>query len=168
MKAILERRSVRSFTSEPVSPQHLQTLLRAAMRAPSARNQQPWEFLVLQNRETLEAITDFHPYAVALKSAPCGILICADRNRVSAHPDTWVMDCSAATQNLLLEAVHLELGAVWLTLHPYPDRLEGVRKLLKLPEHILPLCIVAVGHPEKQPEPMDTFLPERIHYENWD
>lgn len=168
MKEIAARRSVRSFTAEPVSQEHLHALLRAAMRAPSARNQQPWEFLVLRQRETMEAITAVHPYAAALKSASCAILVCADRNRVSAHPNTWVMDCSAATQNLLLEAVHLGLGAVWLTVHPYPDRTEGVRALLKLPEHILPLCLVAVGHPEQVPEPVDTFREEWIHYDNWD
>ncbi len=167
MKEIFQRRSVRSFTEEPLCHEHIQALLKAAMRAPTARNQQPWEFLVLRDREKLKAITTVHPYASALSSAPCAILICADENRISAHPDTWVMDCSAAAQNLLLEAVHLELGAVWLTVHPYPDRLEGVRGVLQLPEHIYPLCIVAVGHPKEIPQPVDTFLPERIHYENW-
>lgn len=168
MKEIDMRRSVRAYTGEPLLRGDVEKLLRAAMCAPTARNQRPWEFIVLEERDCLEKVQSFHPFAAALSSAPCAIVVCADSRRLTAHPDTWVCDCSAAVENLLLEAVHLGLGTVWMAVHPYPDRLAGLRGLLGLPEYILPLCLVAVGHPAcRQPERTDPFQPERIHWGGW-
>lgn len=168
LKEIETRRSIRRFTQSPLTDSQLEQLLRAAMQAPSARNQQPWEFVVVKNRETFEKIVALHPYASPLMTAAAGIVICGDTRR-ELSPGYWVQDCSAATQNLLLEAVHMGLGAVWLGIYPRDDRVEGLAKLLKLPEHVLPLAVVAVGHPDEGVENkfVDRFDPDRIHKEMW-
>jgi nitroreductase/predicted Zn-ribbon and HTH transcriptional regulator len=166
MQAILTRRSIRRFTAEPVSAADLETLLRAAMSAPSANDERPWHFVVLDDRELLDAVPRFHPYAQMLREAPLAILVCADR-RLEQSPGYWVQDCSAATQNLLLAAHARGLGAVWLGVHPRPEREAGARELLKLPEPILPLALVAVGHPAERKLPEDRFSTERVHRNGW-
>jgi len=167
MKEIMERRSVRSYTGQPIPEESLQCLLRAAMRAPSAGNAQPWAFIVIRDRDTLDAIQRFHPYASPLKTAPCAIVVCGDLSR-QIFPDFWVQDCSAATENLLLEAVHLGLGAVWMGLYPMQERVDDMSQLLGLPETVVPLGVIAVGFPAQIPPPMDTFHPEYVHYERWE
>ena len=167
MKEIMERRSVRTYTSQPVPDESLQRLLKAAMRAPSAGNSQPWEFVVIRDRNMLDAIRIFHPYAAALRTAPCAIVVCGNLLR-QIFPGYWVQDCSAATENILLEAVHLGLGAVWMGLHPTQERVSDMSQLLGLPETVVPLCVIAVGFPAQEPSPIDTFHPEYVHFDRWD
>jgi len=167
MKEIMERRSVRAYTSQPVPDESLQRLLKAAMRAPSAGNSQPWEFVVIRDRNTLDAIQTFHPYAAALQTAPCAIVVCGNLPR-QIFPDYWVQDCSAATENILLEAVHLGLGAVWMGLYPMQERVSDMSQLLELPETVVPLCVIAVGFPAQDAPPVDTFHPEYVHFDRWD
>ena len=167
MKEIFERRSIRKFTDEPISQVHLEKLLRAAMRAPSAGNQQPWEFIVVKNKETMKAVQQFHPYARPLDTADCAVVVCGDTRR-QRFQGYWVQDCSAAIQNLLLEAKFLGLGGVWMGVYPMDERVSACSKLFRLPEEVIPLGIVALGHPAEDPEPMDTYLPERVHPEHWD
>jgi nitroreductase len=166
IQAILTRRSIRRFTPEPVSEADLEALLRAAMSAPSAGNERPWHLVVLDDRALLEAVPRFHPYSQMLREAPLAILVCGDR-RLEKHPGFWIQDCSAATQNLLLAAHARGLGAVWLGVHPRPEREAGMRELLQLPEPIVPLALVAVGHPAEQPPPEDRFARERVHRNRW-
>ena len=168
MKEIFERRSIRKYTAEPVSPEQEEKLLRAAMQAPSAGNEQPWEFIVVRDPETLKKMTEGHPYSTPLLGAPLGILICGDVNKQRFNPYAyWVQDCSAAIQNLLLEAQHLGLGAVWMGLHPIKEREDVLIELFGLPEGVIPLGMIAVGHPAQTVEPVDRYLPERVHREKW-
>lgn len=166
MQAILSRRSIRKFTSQPVSDDLIMQLLKAAMNAPSAGNQQPWHFIVVKDRAILDEIPKIHPYAQMLKEAPLAIAICGDMEK-QLHEGYWVQDCSAATENLLLAAHALGLGAVWLGVHPREERVAGLLKLLHIPEKIVPLCVIAIGYPAEEKPPAERFLPERIHYDAW-
>lgn len=168
MKEIFERRSIRKFTGEPVSKADLELILKAAMRAPSACNEQPWEFMVIRNRDTMKKIQQFQRYSQPLNTADLAIVICGNKKRQQfAEYDFWIQDCSAAAQNMLLEAKHIGLGAVWMGLYPIPDWFTQCQAVLELPEYVIPLGIFAIGHPDQNPEPMETYKPERIHYEKW-
>ncbi|NMC53343.1 MAG: nitroreductase family protein [Chloroflexi bacterium] len=167
LELIFSRRSVRHFSNEAVSEEELDVLLRAAMQAPSADNGQPWHFVVIDDREILNAITRFHPFSKALMEAPLAILVCGDV-RLESAPGRWVQDCSAATQNLLLAAHSMGLGAVWLGVQPEPDRIESLRDLVRLPSGVHPLALVAVGRPHGElPPSAERYRPERVHRNRW-
>ena len=166
MKEIFARRSVRKFTEEPVSDAHLEKLLRAAMNAPSACNEQPWEFIILKNRDTFKQIRAFQRFSAPLDTAALAIVVCGDTAR-QRFDGFWMQDCSAATQNILLEAEYLGLGAVWMGLHPIKHWTDKMQALLGLPETIMPLGMIAVGHPAEHPAPADRYLPERVHLDKW-
>jgi len=164
--AIITRRSIRKYSGEPVSREEIQTILRAAMYAPSANNQQPWHFLVIDDVEMMDQITRIHPYASMLKEASFAILICGDES-LELSKGYWAVDCAAATQNLLLAAHGIGLGAVWCGVHPREERKAGLKKLFNLPEHIQPFAVVSIGKPgEEKPVP-ERFKPERIHWNEW-
>ena len=162
LEAIRTRRSVRRYTSEPVSEKDVQVLLEAAMAAPSAANQQAWHFVVIDERVLLDRIPDFHPYCPFIREAPLGIVVCGDLSLDRTDGMFWVQDCSAATENLLLAAHAIGLGAVWLAVYPIDERVQGIRDLLALPEHLVPLNIIAVGHPAEVPPPSHRFDPARV------
>jgi len=163
LEAIFTRRSIRSYTGQPVAPEHVELLLRAAMAAPSAGNQQAWEFVVVDDRHVLDAIPTVHPYAAMCSEAALVIAVCADVTR-ERYQGFWIQDCCAATQNLLLAAHDLGLGAVWLGIDPGGDRSRAIADLLQLPPAVQPLSLVAVGHPRQTREPEDRFQPARIHH----
>jgi nitroreductase len=164
VEAILSRRSIRKYTGETIPEDTLTELLKAAMNAPSAHNGQPWSFVVITERKILDAVPDFHPYASMLKSAPAAIAVCGDSK---ADPLFWEQDCSAATENILLASHALGLGAVWLAIHPYAERVQGIRKMLALPENIVPLCLVSIGHPNEQKPPGQRYDPAKVHRNSW-
>jgi nitroreductase len=166
LEAIFTRRSVRDFKADPVSEDDIKVLLRAGMQAPSAKNEQPWHFIIIDDPDLLQAVPDFHPYAKMLMDAPLAILVCSDR-KLETKRASWLQDCSAATQNILLAAHAMGLGAVWLGIFPDSDRVFGMQELVKLPKDIRPVSLVAVGHPASQPEPADRFKDERIHRNQW-
>ena len=166
LKAIFTRRSVRDFKRDPISEADLQDLLRAGMQAPSARNEQPWHFIVIDDRELLNAINEFHPSAKMLLDAPLAILVCSDR-KLESKRASWLQDCSAATQNILLAAHAKEMGAVWLGIFPDSERVFGMQSLLEMPKDIRPVALVAIGYPASAPEPVDRFNPERVHRNKW-
>lgn len=166
IEAILTRRSVRHFLPQAVPQEMVETLLKCAMHAPSAANAQPWHFVVINDRETLEEVTTFHIAAESLHEAPMAILVCGDE-RLEKRPDRWILDCSAATENILLAAHAMGLGAVWLGIHPDPIRIEGMRQLVELPPEIHPLALVAVGYPAKVPPPINRYRADRVHYNTW-
>jgi len=166
MAAILTRRSVRSYSSRTVEGDQVTTLLKAAMAAPSAGNQQPWQFVIIDDRSVLDAIPEYHEYSAMLKQAPVAVAICGDL-RLETIKGMWVQDCSAATQNLLLAAHATGLGAVWLGIYPHEERVERTKDLLGLPDEVIPLAIVAVGHPAETPPPADRFNESRIHRNTW-
>ncbi len=167
MDVIFQRRSIRKFTAEKVSDELVKKLLQAAMAAPSAGNQQPWEFIVVRDKTTFEKIMQIHPYSSPLKEANVAIVVCGDTFREKKHPGYWVQDCSAATQNILLEAQHLGLGAVWLGVHPVEERVIGLKNIFKLPQSVIPLSIVAIGYPAEQKGPADRFDEAKVRYEKW-
>jgi nitroreductase len=164
--AILTRRSIRRYTGQEVSREILLDLLRAAMSAPSAGNEQPWEFVVIKDRRLLDAIPGFHPYAQMLTEAPAAILVCGDLSR-EKYKGYWVQDCAAATENMLIAVNDKGLGAVWLGIYPVEERITGLRRLLNIPENRIPFSLVALGYPAEKKEPADRFDAERIHYDCW-
>jgi len=166
LKAILTRRSVRRYTNVPVTTEEQENILKAAMYAPSANNQQPWQFIVIDEREKLNHLTELHPYAKSLLEAPLAVLVCGDMN-VTRSKDYWVQDCSAATQNLLLAAHGLGLGTVWLGVYPREARYKAIQEYLGLPETVIPFSLIAVGHPAGPLPEADRFKPNRIHTNGW-
>ncbi len=164
IQTIFARRSIRKYTSKPVSEEHIQTLLKAAMAAPSASNRKPWQFVVVTERGTLDGLAESHPHGKMLSDAPLCISVCGDLTEMERY---WVQDCSAATENLLLAAVALELGAVWLGVYPRDERVRAVRQILALPDHITPLNLISVGHPAEVKQPRTQFDAARVHRETW-
>jgi nitroreductase len=164
IQTILARRSIRKYTSEPVSEEDIQTLLQAAMAAPSASNRKPWQLVVVTKRETIDALAHAHPHGKMLFQAPLCISVCGDLTEMERY---WVQDCSAATENLLLAAVALGLGAVWLGVYPREERVTAVRPVLGLPDHITPLNLISIGHPGERKEPRTQYDEARVHREGW-
>ena len=161
---IYKRRSIRKFTSEPVNEDQITELLRAAMAAPSAGDQRPWEFIIITDRKLLNAIPSLHPYSKMITQAPAAIMICG--NMQKQKHGHWDQDCSAATENLLLAASNMGLGAVWLGVYPVADRVKGLSKLFKLPEHVMPLSLVPVGYPAEIKSPCDDRYDEKCVHKN--
>ena len=149
MDAILDRRSIRRYKDREVSDEQVERLLRAAMNAPSARNLQPWHFVVIREREKLDSVPEFHPFSQMIREAPVAVLICGDVEVQERH-GYLAADLGAATQNLLLEATEMGLGTVWLGIYPRQERMEPMRRLLSLPERILPFSLVPVGYPGEE------------------
>jgi nitroreductase len=166
VKEIFERRSIRKYSKLPISDDFIEKLLRAAMAAPSAGNQQPWEFIIIKDKNILTDITKVHPYSQMLKEASVAIVVCADLDK-EKHGGSWVIDCSAATENILIEAQYLGLGAVWLGVYPREDRIKGVKELINLPVNIVPLSIVSLGYPAEKKGPSDRYDKLRIHINKW-
>ena len=168
LENIHSRKSVREFTSEPVSDADIQTMLKAAMAAPTAINFQPWRFVVVNEREALDSLADQLPYAKMLKQAPLAIVVCGETLWMGGEENPfWSLDCSAATQNLLLTAEALGLGAVWTAAYPDADRCKAISDALGLPSTVKPLCVVPIGHPVGENQPRDKWKPENIHYGKW-
>ena len=166
MDVILKRRSVRKYTSQPVTEADIESVIRAGMAAPSAGNQQPWHFIVIRDRDTLREFGNINPYAKLLENAPAAIVVCGDM-RLGKHEGFWAQDFSAATENMLIEIVERGLGGVWLGFYPVQARVDALKKLLGLPKEVVPLSVVALGHPAEKAEEADRFKKDRIHYDRW-
>jgi len=166
IEAIMTRRSIRKYTGSRVPAEVVEQLLRAGMAAPSAANEQPWHFVVITERKTLVQVPTFHPHAHMLKEAALAILVCNDSD-LELTKGRGVLDCSAATQNILLAAHDLGLGAVWVGIFPVEERMNGMRKLLNMPTRIVPISLVSIGYTDERPRMEDRFKPERVHYEHW-
>lgn len=166
MNSIFKRRSIRQYTNQNVSDEDVRKLLEAAMCAPSASNVRPWHFIVVRDKSIMEELSLTHQYAAMVKNASVAIVVCGDYT-LHSHKDYWTLDCSAATENILIEVTELNLGAVWVAVFPRETRIEHVRNLLKLPENIMPLCIIPIGHPAEKPDISKRFDESRIHFEEW-
>ena len=164
--AILKRRSIRRYRGEPVDKSKIKELLIAGMYAPSARNQQPWHFLVVDDRGLLERIMEVHPYSSMLSGAALAILVCGDET-LEISKGYWAVDCAASTQNILLAAHALGLGAVWLGVYPREERQEGFREIFGLPAHIHPFSLISVGYPAEEKPVPDRYKEERIRWNKW-
>ena len=166
LKAISTRRSIREFTSQQVSDDLIEILLRSGMQAPSARNFQPWHFVVVNDRHLLDKIPLVHPYAEMMYQATLAILVCGDLY-LEKSVEYCAINCSAATQNILLAAHDLGLGAVWLGVYPREERTEGLKKLFKIPDDIVPISLIACGYPAEKLVAEDRYKKDRIHQNQW-
>lgn len=167
MTLIESRKSVRAYTTEKVSREQIDTLLRAAMAAPSGHDLRPWKFVVVNKPQLLDTLGTQLSNAHMLTDAPAAIIICGDMsvtNKKGRPSGNWIMDCSAATENLLLAAQAMGLGAVWTGAYPYEDRMAIVRKVLNLPENLIPLNVIPVGYPKGNAQPKEKYDKSKIHY----
>jgi nitroreductase len=167
MQAIMGRRSIRQYEHRPVDSEQVDELLRAAMAAPSAGNQQPWRFVVVTDRTRLDALATTSPYAGPLERAPLAVVVCGDTVG-EKHPGYWVQDCSAAMQNLLLSAHAIGLGAVWLGYYPDAGRDAAARALLGMPETMHVLGIAAIGWPSEEKPPADRYQSAFVRHDAWE
>lgn len=162
---LLSRRSIRQFTPEPVDCETLILLLKAAMAAPTACNSQPWEFIIVTEQERLDLIRSKIPFA--RYNAPAAIVVCGSPGIAnnSAAREHWVQDCSAATENILIASAGMGLGAVWIGVYPYPSKIKPLAEALDIPEHVIPLSMVLVGHPAERKEPRTQYDEHKVHWQ---
>jgi nitroreductase len=166
VQTILTRRSCRKFLNKEVEQEKIDIILKAAMQAPSAGNEQAWRFIVVTDKKLLQEIPKVSPYAQMAKEASLAIIICGDPS-LEKFPGFWVQDCSAATQNILLAAHALGLGAVWTASYPMMDRVEGIRHLFNIPDTIIPFAIVPIGYPAQELPVELRYKKERIRKNKW-
>jgi nitroreductase len=162
---IYSRRSIRHFTPEPLEKETLILLLKAAMSAPTACNSQPWEFIVVTENEILDEFR--RKFLFARYNAPAAMVVCGNPRIAnnSAARDHWVQDCSAATENILIAAAGMGLGAVWIGVYPYPGKIKPVAEILGIPEDVIPFSIVLVGHPAETKEPRTQYDEHRVYWQ---
>ncbi len=164
-EAIKLRRSVRKFESTPVEREKVEEMLRAAMQAPSAHNQQPWEFLVVEDRDKLKELSQVHQFATPLAEAPLGIVVLLNRRQLKAEP-FWQQDIAAAVQNMMLQAVDLGLGTVWMGIAPVEHNMARVKEMCQLPEDVEAFGLFAVGYSDRN-RFKDRFDSSRVHWETY-
>lgn len=162
---IMTRTSIRQYKDQPVEQEKIDIMLKAAMAAPTAVNLQPWHFIVIDDKKTIDLLSGKQP-----TNAPLLIAVCGDTDKTTMPdgkgklPDFWIQDVSAATENLLLAAHALGLGAVWTGVYPIMERTAEVANVLNCPKNIIPLAVVRIGYPDEAPEPKDKFKEENISY----
>lgn len=163
---IATRTSIRDYEARPVEKEKIEKMLRAAMAAPTAMNKQPWHFVVVDQRNVLDALAGTNPYAKMLKKAPLAIVVCGNTDKMieGGGRDFWIQDASAATENLLLAAHAMGLGAVWTGAYPSEERCISISKVLSLSDNLIPLNMIVVGYPAEQPQPKQKFKEENISY----
>jgi len=163
-EVLLKRRSVRKFTEELISDEMIEELLHAAMSGPSACNKKPWDFYVITNPQKLEELKVSSMFTKM--SSPLAVVVCGDLSRALPlkMAEYWIQDCSAATENILLRATDLGLGAVWCGIYPQKKAIEKVQKILEIPKTQIPLNLIFIGHPAEEPEARDQYEEKRVHY----
>lgn len=166
LKAILTRRSIRKYINKNIPEDYYEIMLRAAMHAPSARNRQPWHFIIITDRQTLNRLAGVSPSWKMLEEAASAFVVCGDLNLEDTE-SFIIQDCSAATQNILLAAHELGLGTVWLGVHPREDRLTPLVEILGIPGHVVPVSMISIGKPDETREQPDRYNVERIHQDRW-
>ena len=168
LSVIHNRKSVRVFTDQEVSKADLDTIMKAGMAAPTGFDARPWQFVVTTDREVMKELRKELGYAKGLDTSPAAIIVCGDMHKTDERePRFWLTDTCAATQNMLLAIEAMDLGGVWCTLYPGEDRMAHARKVLNLPEHIMPMCVIPVGYPAGENVPKDKYDPNNIHWETW-
>jgi nitroreductase len=166
-RLFLDRRSIRKYLNKAIDKETVEQILKAAMYAPSAVNCQPWHFVLVDDPDLLSGIQSVHPYASMLHTAPMAIVVCGDEH-LQHDEGYWVVDCGAATQNILLAAHALGLGTCWVGLHPREGRKKDMSDLLGLPAHVMPFALVALGYPAEARARPERFQLSRIRYNHWD
>ena len=168
LNCIMTRASVRSYADRPVDDSTVTKILRAGMAAPTAANQQPWQFVVVTAQNLKDSITAAFEYTKMVEGCSFAVVVCGDMHNIfkgdRADGGFWVQDCSAASENMLLAAHALGLGGVWCGIYPLKDREERLRGILDLPSHLIPLNVMAFGYPAQTVAPKDKWAPDKIHY----
>jgi nitroreductase len=167
LENIFTRRSIREFTAEGVTEQQVANLLKAAMAAPSARNEQPWQFLVLNDRLLLDEIANSLHYAKMCLQAPLAIIPCIDKQTLQCDDSFLGQDMSAAAQNILLAAHAMGLGSVWVGIYPRIERITIIKEMFNLPESVIPFCIIPIGHTNVVATEVDRYDLQRVHFNAW-
>ena len=168
LTVIYERKSVRSYTGKAVSKEDIDKLLRAAMAAPAAIHMMPWKFIVVTDKAKLKALADGLPFAKMLIKAGTGIVVCAVSKEAAMSSEEFaILDCTCASENILLAAEALGLGAVWTAVYPNKELMDFVRNELNIPQHVIPLNVIPVGHPTGEEKSQDKYDVKNIHWEKW-
>lgn len=167
IKNIMTRTSIRKYTDQSIKKADIETLLRAGMAAPTAVNKQPWHFIAVTDKAKLKELSGGR--GGMLEQCALAIVVCGNMEKAMPGKarEYWVQDCSAATENILLAAHALGLGAVWTGGYPMEDRMATISKALKLPETIIPLCTIVIGYPAESPTPKDKWKPENVSYDEY-
>ncbi|MBN1410575.1 MAG: nitroreductase family protein [Spirochaetales bacterium] len=160
---IFKRRSIRAYKDTPLSEKDIKSLLEAGMASANASNRKPWHFVVVDDRAVLNELADTHPYGGMLRNAALAIAVCGD----TAISDWWVQDCSASTENILLAATALGLGAVWIGCHNRIEREDAVRKVLKIPATVGVLSLISIGYPDETKRARTQYSEKKVHRNNW-
>lgn len=166
IEAILTRRSIRKYTDKAVSKDIINHLLKTAISAPSAGNQQPWHFVIINDKSILNNITNFHPHAKFLKDAKVAILVCGDLN-LETFKGYWMIDCAAATENILIAIRALGLGGCWLGIYPRDERMINLKKIINLPDNIIPFSLISIGYTKEKQKKINRKKSMRVHYNKW-
>ena len=169
LDAISARTSIRAYQDRPVGADTVELLLRAAMSAPTARNRQPWAFIVVDDKDLLRQLADSLPYAQSAAAAPIAVVVCGvlTESQGATNAGWWVQDAAAASENLLLAAHAVGLGAVWTGVYSYEDRVRAVRNVLGLPRHVVPLNVIPIGYPAENPAPKQKWDPAKVRRNGW-
>jgi len=165
LTVIHSRKSVRKYLNKPVSKEQLEVLLRAGMASPTAGDRRPWAFVVITDRAMLDTLYYASPWTKMLRSSQAAIVVCGDQQK--SKSEVWIQDCSAASENILLAAEAIGLGAVWCGIHLNPEPMDYVKKVLGLPEQVHPLNIISIGYPTGEEKPKDKWDPKNIHWNKW-
>ena len=170
LENIMTRTSIRAYTDRAVAADTVELLLRAGMAAPTAVNAQPWHFVVINDRAKLDELAGTSRQGDMVRQAPLAIAVCGNMDKAMEGPgrEFWIQDCSAATENILLAAHALGLGAVWTACHPIEERLTAVSQVLNLPSNIVPLCVILIGYPGEDPQSKDKWKPENVTYNSFE
>lgn len=166
MDTIFNRRSIRKYLPKPVASSLIEDVLKAGMNAPSAGDEQPWHFIIIDKHDLLQKISEIHPYAKMLKDAPVAVLVCGDLSALK-FKDLWVQDCSAASENMLLAAHDLGLGAVWIGVYPVENLVKEVRNILNIPLDIIPFSILGMGYPAEEKTGRLRYDKSKVHNNRW-
>jgi len=169
LKVIHSRKSVRHYIDRKATREDLLTLVKAGMAAPTAVDRRPWAFVIVTDKAKLEELEAGLPHTKMLTKAGAGIIVCGvlEKALPGAGKEFWVQDCSAATENILLAAESMGLGAVWTAAYPSQERIDSIRKVLGIPENIVPLNVIPVGYPVGDENPKDKFDLKNVHWEKW-
>lgn len=169
LDVIMTRTSIRAYTDKPVTEAQTDTLLRAAMAAPTAGNKQPWAYVAVTDKAVLKQLSDTMPYGKMIAQAPLAIVVCGNTEKgfTGIETEYWIQDASAASQNILLAAHAMGLGAVWTGVYPVPERVKRVKEVLDLPATIIPLSIIPVGYPAEEGKVKNKYKTDNIHYNKW-
>ncbi|WP_018616614.1 nitroreductase family protein [Segetibacter koreensis] len=168
LTVIRERKSVRNYTGEPVSKKDIEEILRAAMAAPAAVHMEPWKFIIVTDKLKLKSLADGLPFAKMLTNAGTGIVVCTVPEEAAMGTEEFaILDAVCASENILLAAEALGLGAVWTAVYPNKEMMDFVRKELNIPANVIPLNVIPVGHPADEEKAKDKYDAKNIHWEKW-